>query len=144
MDDVLHALRAKIEEKKLQLIRQGWEADPDLYIDVDLIEQAVYGLILNAIEASPEAAAITLTIEPSVDYVSLIIEDQGSGLAFDPKPGSLTPGPTTKRLGTGLGIPFAFKVCHAHGGRIKFMQNSPTGTRVRVDLPSRVPVVSES
>ena len=144
VDDVLLTLRAKLGEKRLQLTRSGWQVDSDLYIDVDLIEQAVYGLILNAIEASPEAATITLTIESAADYVSLTIEDQGSGLAFDPKPGSLTPGPTTKRLGTGLGIPFAFKVCHAHGGRIKFMQNSPTGTRVRIDLPSEASVASES
>ena len=137
-------MRSKFEEKDLHLKRNGWEADPALYIDVDLLEQAVYGLILNAIEASPEGGEITLTVEHSTGSVSLTIEDRGSGLAFDPKPGGLSPGPTTKRLGTGLGIPFAFKVCHAHGGSIKFVQNSPTGTRVRIDLPTGAPVVSES
>ncbi|MEA3242351.1 MAG: ATP-binding protein, partial [Pseudomonadota bacterium] len=144
LDDVLLTMRSKFEEKDLHLKRKGWQADPDLYIDVDLLEQAVYGLILNAIEASPQGGEITLTVEPSTGSVSLTIEDQGSGLAFDPKPGSLSPGPTTKRLGTGLGIPFAFKICHAHGGSIKFVQNSPTGTRVRIDLPTAAPVVTES
>ena len=144
LDDVLLTMRSKFEEKDLHLKRKGWKADPDLYIDVDLLEQAVYGLILNAIEASPQGGEITLTVEPSTGSVSLTIEDQGSGLAFDPKPGSLSPGPTTKRLGTGLGIPFAFKICHAHGGSIKFVQNSPTGTRVRIDLPTAPPGVTES
>jgi len=137
-------MQSKFEEKELHLKRSGWKADPDLYIDVDLLEQAIYGLTLNAIEASPPGGEITLTIESSTGSVNLTIEDQGSGLAFDPKPGSLTPGPTTKRLGTGLGIPFAFKVCHAHGGTIKFVQNSPTGTRVHIDLPTGAPVVNES
>jgi signal transduction histidine kinase len=144
LDDVLLTMRSKFEEKELHLNRRGWQTDPDLYIDVDLIEQAVYGLILNATEASPQGGEITLTVEPSTSSVNLTIEDQGSGLAFDPKPGSLSPGPTTKRLGTGLGIPFAFKVCHAHGGTIVFVQNSPTGTRVRIDLPTGAPLVTES
>ena len=144
VDDVLVTIRSKFEEKNLHLKRRNWETDPDLYIDVDLLEQAVCGLILNAIEASPQDGEITLALAHSADSISLIIEDQGSGLAFDPKPGSLSPGPTTKRLGTGLGIPFAFKVCNAHGGTIKFMQNSPTGTRVRIDLPTGAPVVTES
>jgi signal transduction histidine kinase len=143
VDDVLVTIRSKFEEKDLHLNRRGWEEDPDLYIDVDLLEQAVSGIILNAIEASPQGGEISLTIEPSTGSVGLIIEDQGSGLAFDPKPGSLAPGPTTKRLGTGLGIPFAFKVCHAHGGTINFMQNYPTGTRVRMDIPTGA-VVTES
>jgi len=144
VDDVLGTIRSKFEEKDLHLKRSGWEADPVLYIDVDLLEQAVCGLILNAIEASPKGGEIALTVESSTGSVSLIIDDQGSGLAFDPKPGNLSPGPSTKRLGTGLGIPFAFKVCHAHGGTIKFVQNSPTGTRVVIDLPTGAPVVTES
>ena len=143
VDDVLVTIRSKFEEKDLHLNRRGWEEDPDLYIDVDLLEQAVSGIILNAIEASPQGGEISFTIEPSTGSVALIIEDQGPGLAFDPKPGSLVPGPTTKRLGTGLGIPFAFKVCHAHGGTINFMQNYPTGTRVRMDIPTGA-VVTES
>lgn len=144
VDDVLTTMRSKFEEKELHLKRHGWEDDPDLYVDVDLLEQAVYGLILNAIEASTQGGEIALTIESSTEFVSLIIADQGSGLAFDPKPNSLSPGPTTKRLGTGLGIPFAFKVCHAHGGTIKFVQNYPTGTSVRIDLPTGAPVTSDT
>ena len=37
------------------------------------------------------------------------------GIAFDPDPRELLPGPSTKRGGYGLGIPVAWKICHAHG-----------------------------
>ena len=36
-------------------------------------------------------------------------------MPFAPTDHSLAPGPTTKRFGTGLGIPFALRVVEEHG-----------------------------
>ena len=43
-----------------------------------------------------------------------------------------TPGPTTKRFGTGLGIPVAFKICAVHGFRLEFAVEEGVGTTVRI------------
>ena len=58
------------------------------------------------------------------------------GMSFDPQPTNLSPGPTTKPYGTGLGIPFAFKVVHAHGGDLHFTPGDGGGTRVTVTFPA--------
>ena len=76
--------------------------------------------------------------------MGIIIDDQGPGMPFDPQPDSLSPGPSTKRFGTGLGIPFAFKVCQAHGGRIAFQRAPDGGTRVRLFVPIIVTENTES
>ena len=67
--------------------------------------------------------------------MQLVIDDAGPGMAFDPHPGDLSPGRTTKPSGTGLGIPFAYKVCIAHGGRLEVEPSPGGGTRVRMSLP---------
>ena len=65
----------------------------------------------------------------------LLLKDQGAGMPFEPKPDNLTPGPSTKRLGTGLGIPVAFKVCNAHGWKLVFSTPEEGGTLVSIGIP---------
>ncbi len=138
VEGAVDPLKPKLEEKKITLARQGREPDDQLYADPDLLEQVVYGLLLNAVEASPEGATVSVSIQRENSSVALIIEDQGAGMPFNPTPGELSPGPSTKRYGTGLGIPFAFKVCAAHGGTLSHEPAAGGGTRVRLSLPAKV------
>ncbi len=134
-DGALAPLGNKLEQKQLQVVRNNWSVNESLRIDVDLMEQAIHGLLNNAIEASPHGGTITLEIESTNGKINLLIDDQGTGMRFDPQPTNLSPGPSTKRLGTGLGIPFAFKVIHAHDGNLEFKSTPKGGTRVRLALP---------
>lgn len=135
VEGAVDPLKPKLEEKKITLAWRGREADDQLYADPDLLEQVVYGLLLNAVEASPEGATVTLSTHRENSGLSLIIDDQGAGMPFNPAPGEMSPGPSTKRYGTGLGIPFAFKVCAAHGGTLSHEPAAGGGTRVRLSLP---------
>lgn len=136
-DGALAPLKAKIEDKQLTVERQHWDNDRMVAADPDLMEQALYGLIANAIEASPENSTLTLGIEPldADNRVRLRILDSGPGLPFDPKPNDLEPGPTTKRFGTGLGIPIAFKICQSHGWRLEFNVLPGRGTEILITAP---------
>jgi signal transduction histidine kinase len=99
------------------------------------MEQALQGLLSNAIEASPAGGRLTARVHGTADAAYLSICDEGAGLPFSPTARDLAPGPSTKRFGTGLGIPFAMKVCDVHGGSITFEHLSPRGTEVRIRLP---------
>lgn len=134
-DQAIAALDIRLEEKRLSIKRSNWNTAAEIPSDKDLLEQAIYGLLNNAIEASPEAGAIHLSMESSQDDVILQIDDTGPGMPFKPIPTGLSPGPSTKRFGTGLGIPFAFKIVKAHGGRLLFGAAPPGGTRVSLIMP---------
>jgi signal transduction histidine kinase len=131
-------LKSKLEEKAVTLSWGSWDEGDTLCVDVDLLEQVVYGLLLNAVEASPKGATVTLSTQREDTHLTLLIDDQGAGMPFNPAPGELSPGPSTKRYGTGLGIPFAFKVCAAHGGTLSYAPAAGGGTRVRLSLPANV------
>lgn len=135
VDGALAPLKNKIDAKQLRIEKHGWD---DIrcraLVDIDLLEQAIYGLLNNAVDAAPERSVIALCLR-AVNFAELTIDDQGPGLPFDPRPGDLTPGPSTKRFGTGLGIPFAFKVCAAHGASLSFAPRLPKGTRVSLTFP---------
>lgn len=135
VDNALQALDHRLQEKNIQIKRHNWDRSRSIPLDADLLEQAIYGLLNNAVEASPAESELQLNLESDDTQITLIIDDNGSGMPFDPKPTELTPGPSSKRFGTGLGIPFAFKIVQAHGGYLAFEKSTCGGTRVRLTLP---------
>jgi signal transduction histidine kinase len=138
VDNIGMMLQPRLDQKRLTLDTSGWERDLVLAVDVQLLEQALHGLLLNAIEASPDGGSIRLGAARAGGDAILMVEDEGTGMPFVPEARGLTPGPSTKRLGTGLGIPFAAKVVEVHGGTLRFESSAAGGTRVRIDLPTGV------
>lgn len=126
-------LETKRQEKKIAIAIDGCE-NIRVQADVPLMEQAIYNLLLNALDASPASSCITIHGYLQTDSVTLEIQDQGPGMLFTPEFHSLSPGPSTKRFGTGLGIPFAFKICDAHGGQLSFTPRSGGGTVATVQF----------
>lgn len=134
VDEALEATRYRIDQKRLEVEIE--DRLPGLVVDVDpdLVEQALHGLLVNAVEASPVGGRIALAIENDGNGACLRIDDQGPGIDFIPEPSELRPGPSSKRYGTGLGIPFAYKVCGVHGWHLAFATLPGGGTRVIIRL----------
>jgi signal transduction histidine kinase len=135
VDAALGLLINKIIEKKIEIIKIGWEIAQPLRVDPDLMEQALYTLLANAVDASPVSSTIKISLIHSEDYIEIHILDSGPGLPFEPKPRNFEPGPSTKRYGTGLGIPIAFKICQKHGWNLKFNVIEGQGTEVIIVAP---------
>ena len=134
LDGALELLQARISEKAL-VVRGEYRNGPvTLKVDPDLMEQALYGLLANAVDASPDRAELLITVTEEERTVTIGIRDYGPGLPFKPEPGNLEPGPSTKRFGTGLGIPIAYKICQSHGWNLRF-EVQETGTLVRIIAP---------
>ncbi len=135
-DNAIKLLAPRLEEKSIGLERLNWDGPSNVTVDINLLEQAIYGLIANAVEASPDSGVITLAVRADSGHVQLVVTDQGPGMPFRPAPGELSPGPTTKSYGSGLGIPFAFKICDLHHGTVDFEAGQNGGTEVIITLPA--------
>ena len=128
-------LEQKLLEKKMTLDKRLSSVHVEILTDEHLLEQVLYNLLLNAIEASPKNSTITISSQLVNHLLEINILDLGPGMPFTPDPSALSPGPTTKRFGTGLGIPFAYKVAEVLGGSISFSANQPHGTHIKLSLP---------
>lgn len=135
LEPALTMLQPRLEQRRVTLSRHRFDSDSPCELDPDLLEQALFGLLNNAVEASPEGAEIVLDLQKAGDMLQLTIDDHGAGIGFDPQPDDLTPLPSTKPQGSGLGIPFAFKVVQAHRGTLAIRPREGGGTRVRLCLP---------
>lgn len=128
-------LQPKLNEKQIKVTENSAQIKRLILTDEHLLEQMLYNLLLNASEASPKGSELRIQCSLTNNMLSLVIIDQGPGMPFKPDPHAITPGPTTKRFGTGLGIPFAFKVCEELGGAMEFESQAGHGTRITINLP---------
>jgi len=136
-DNALSLIELQLKDKQLALSRVGWQADAcQIPVDTNLMEQTLFNLVQNAIEASPNESDIKLIYQQQPDKVILTIKDQGKGMKFDPVSEQVTDG-EAKRLGCGLGIPFALKVIKQHGGQLDYSNAEAGGTNVTITLPRK-------
>jgi len=133
-------------------LRVTCDADLGEYVvdgDEDLLHRAVFNLLLNAIQASPEGGEVELAVRPALpehigsarfDHgaVMLTVTDSGSGIPDEVRDRLFDPFFTTKPGGSGLGLSIVHRAIDAHRGLV-FVDSSSAGTRFTVVLPRAEP-----
>lgn len=109
-----------------------------VFVDRIQIQQVLFNLIRNAIEAMIGSPVRTLTISSSASsgMVTVSIEDSGSGIAESLAPQLFQPFVTSKQTGMGIGLSICRTIVEAHGGRIWFEPRPEGGTIFRFTLPT--------
>jgi two-component system nitrogen regulation sensor histidine kinase NtrY len=107
-------------------------------------EEQLYRVFLNLIKNSLEAieekkqkvsnlqGKITVEMDKNNEYIVVKILDNGIG--FDDTKNITKPYFTTKKSGTGLGLPIVTKIINEHNGDISFIKNSK-GAEVIISIP---------
>lgn len=108
-------------------------------MDSQLIERVAFNLLLNAAQASPAGAAITLRTRQAENFAEIAVIDRGSGVDPAHRESIFNPFFTTKREGVGLGLPIVAKIVDEHGGRITLESDPGVGSVFRVLLPVDAP-----
>jgi len=89
------------------------------HVDAALLKQAMLNLMINAVQALEQVPAgsreLMLRLEPSG---TIHVTDTGPGVAADRVSEIFRPYISTKKGGTGLGLPVANRIVQEHGGRI--------------------------
>jgi len=132
----LKLLEARMAGYDVTCVRDPWDETVLIEADPDLLEQAFYGLLNNAVEASSRGATVRVGVAREGAMVRLSVSDDAGGIPFRPEPSGLAPGPSTKRFGTGLGIPVAYKICGTHGYRLEFTIREGAGTDAVILAPA--------
>ena len=77
---------------------------------------------------------IELEILKKDDYIEITIYDNGSGFKNNNLNDLLKPYFTTKKNGTGLGLPIVNKIINDHNGTFKLLKNN-SGAEIKISLP---------
>lgn len=138
-----HAIEARPEFQTVTVKVTG-EAG-EACVDHRRMERVFYNLLLNACEASPANATVQVLLEKNNREQRIVIADSGPGIAdairgrlFEP---FVSHG---KENGTGLGLTIAEKIAQDHGGSLRVVSSSSSGTSFELLLPFVQPQLSKS
>ena len=107
-------------------------------------EEQLYRVFINLIKNSEDSIAekkqknklfkgkIIIEINENKDYINISLADNGVGIKDTSK--IMTPYFTTKKDGTGLGLPIVNKIIHEHEGELIISNNNP-GAKFFITFP---------
>jgi signal transduction histidine kinase len=103
------------------------------------VRRAITNLIENAVKYGG-CARVELAQEQ--DGVAIVVDDDGPGIPVDEQENVFAPFYRLERSrnrdsgGVGLGLAVARTVAREHGGDVKLYNRTPSGLRVRLELPA--------
>ncbi len=128
-------------------------AIPLVVTDAERLRTALVNILTNArlavrevVRADPDAgggAAVATQEEASVrlqtrrtgSTVTISVQDRGEGISSGDMAHIFDPYFTTRRAGTGLGLPIAKNIIEGLGGTVAVFSQRGTGTEIRIQLP---------
>lgn len=135
-------LGKQAENSQIEIKLDLSEIIPKAIVDPHEIKQVIINLVLNSIQAIEQKGTINIrtsnmTVNQTLGLL-ITIEDDGPGI--DPENFSNINNLffTTKKDGTGLGLPMANKIIHEHDGSIVFEKEKENGTLVKVFIPIEI------
>jgi hypothetical protein len=128
------------EARNIHRVKELTRDLPPVGVDEKQIQQVLFNVIINAIQAMKEGGTLTiLTDSISKDgqkFVRVLVSDTGKGIP----PGDLekifVPFFTTKTQGTGLGLPICKKLIEQNGGNLSVTSRIGEGTTFIIELPA--------
>ena len=125
-----------------------FELEPDLptiVTDGERLRTALVNILSNArhaIEAAPGAGGgepVVVSTRHDHDRVLVSVRDRGTGIAPEDMAHIFDPYFTTRRAGTGLGLPISKNIVEGLGGTLAVSSRPGEGTEIRIELPRTRP-----
>jgi signal transduction histidine kinase len=112
------------------------EGEPTLPGDKDLLAGILANLIDNALKYAGTPADVRIQVRESAQTVSIVVQDNGPGIAPQERPKVLQRfyRLNTNRPGSGLGLSIVSAFTRLHDGEL-FIEDAKPGLKVRIELP---------
>ena len=137
---VLTLLRIELEEHEVVTKATLKEGLPHVMADRVQLQQVIFNLVTNAIEAMSSIGADSRTLRLRSEEIEsgeciVAIEDSGPGIEPETLKRIFEPFFTSKSKGMGMGLSICRSIIEAHGGRLWVAGNTPRGAVFEFALP---------
>jgi len=139
--DTLFFIAQHPEARNIHRVKELTRDLPPAWADAKQIQQVLFNIIINAIQAMEEGGTLSVMTElvsrDERDFLRIQIQDTGTGIAAEQLGKIFAPFHTTKNQGTGLGLPICRQLIDQHGGRIEVDSRLGDGTLFTIELPAQ-------
>lgn len=126
---------ARAAGKDIRLCLQIEQVDP-LACNASEIREAVFHLILNAVDAMSAGGTLTVTLRRAEGGVEIRVGDTGSGMDEETRARCLDPFYSTKGENhAGLGLSMVHGIVRRHQGKVELASQPAQGSVFRIFLP---------
>ena len=137
VEDVVNFVTPEMTLHKVQ-VRTLFDPNiPKIMMDADLLKQALLNIVINAQQAMPNGGELILQTSRRDGMAKIDITDTGEGIAPDNLEKIFNVYYSTKKTGTGLGLPTAKRIVEDHRGDISVQSEVGKGTCFTIQLPIR-------
>ena len=137
--NLLNAFRNRAADSELALNFDCPDDIGTIVADEKRLRQAIYNLITNAVQYTPEGGTITLAARRESDHVSILVSDTGIGIPEDDVERLFNKFERgdhgARESGAGLGLAIVKSLIELHGGNILVHSASGKGTTIECRLP---------
>jgi len=156
VNEVTALLKQRMVKNKIALTEDYEEGLALIFVDFHQIQQVIFNLVLNSIDAMPEGGELIIrarqkaSVLHRVDrrrgkfpvrlknrqFVEIRISDTGDGIDQSKLEQIFNPFYTTKPQGTGLGLSIVYRIVEEHNGDIQVESTKNKGTAFTLLLPT--------
>lgn len=135
LEEVISNYNNLIKEKHIFLKQDI--TDEEIYVigDYNRLVQVFINIIKNAIESIELDGCLHIKTKVVKQNIIVSIKDNGIGMSEETLSKIREPFYTTKRKGSGLGIPLSYNIIEAHEGSMEYLSKEGYGTEVIIKLP---------
>lgn len=134
LDEVARFFKSSSDAKGVKFSTQI-KGSVNLAIDQHQMQQALLNLLQNSLDATPAKGQIRLSSRILGNQYEICVADTGSGIPEENRKKIFDIYFTTKRDGTGMGLPIVNQIIQQHNGEIFVESNKKEGTVFRILLP---------
>lgn len=135
VDEVVDFVAPEARKNNVVVERRYEPALPPLRLDVNLIKQALLNMIINAQQAMPEGGRISIRTAQKNGCIQIEVADTGIGIPGSEFDKIFEVYYSTRKNGTGLGLPTVKRIVEEHGGTITVESEKGKGSNFIVRLP---------
>lgn len=140
VEEVVESINPLLKQHKIMLDKHLIEDEVYINADYNRLKQVLINIIKNSIEAiDKKNGKISITTKLGDNSFYIIIHDNGVGMNEEVLSRINEPFYTTKKEGTGLGIPLSKEILDAHNCKIEYKSKENIGTIVTLTIPMDIP-----
>lgn len=133
----LAIVEREVAQKSVELVVKLSDQLLKINAQKDLLLMAIFNILRNAVESTPEGGRITVETSGDSDNVMLSISDTGHGIPKETLDKMFDPLYSTEFYSFGMGLPLIKQVVNEHLGEIKVESDTGKGTIFRILFPVR-------
>ncbi len=135
--NVLNLYKYNIEHQNINVSEEIDNEIPMIYLDGEKIRICIINFIGNAIQAMPDGGTLIIRTSVLQNRISVVISNTGDKIPEEDIEKIFEPFYTTKKDGTGLGLPMTRLILERHHGSVA-VESSDELTSFKIILPLKL------